>query len=88
MPELEHNKQNIMAFYDLMFNQCRPREAIERYAGEQYIQHNPGVADGKARVLELRTRRHVGVGEARARHADADRIATRATLRQASSSAT
>lgn len=47
MPDLEHNKQNVMAFYDLMFNQCRPREAIERYAGEQYIQHNPGVADGK-----------------------------------------
>jgi predicted SnoaL-like aldol condensation-catalyzing enzyme len=47
MPDLEHNKQDVMAFYDLMFNQCRPREAIERYAGEQYIQHNPGVADGK-----------------------------------------
>ena len=38
MPDLEHNKQDVMAFYDLMFNQCRPREAIERYAGEQYIQ--------------------------------------------------
>jgi predicted SnoaL-like aldol condensation-catalyzing enzyme len=47
MPDLEHNKQNVMAFYDLMFNQSRPREAIERYTGEQYIQHNPGVADGK-----------------------------------------
>ena len=30
-----------------MFNQCRPREAIERHAGAQYIQHNPHVADGK-----------------------------------------
>jgi predicted SnoaL-like aldol condensation-catalyzing enzyme len=35
------------AFYDLMFNQCRPREAIEKYAGATYLQHNPHVADGK-----------------------------------------
>jgi predicted SnoaL-like aldol condensation-catalyzing enzyme len=41
------NKANAMAFYDLMFNQCDPRAAIERYAGDTYIQHNPHVADGK-----------------------------------------
>ena len=41
------NKQNVIAFYDLMFNQCRPAEAIERYAGERYRQHNPDVGDGK-----------------------------------------
>ncbi len=34
---LEQNKQNVMAFYDLMFNQCQPAEAIERYVGEVYI---------------------------------------------------
>lgn len=44
---LERNKTNVMRFYDLMFNQCRPREAIEKYAGEVYVQHNPTVADGK-----------------------------------------
>ena len=44
---LEANKANAQAFYDLMFNQCRPREAIERYVGAEYIQHNPEVADGK-----------------------------------------
>jgi predicted SnoaL-like aldol condensation-catalyzing enzyme len=47
MIDLEHNKRNVVAFYDLMFNQCRPREAIERYVGDEYVQHNPGVADGK-----------------------------------------
>lgn len=36
-----------MAFYDMAFNQSRPREATERYAGAEYIQHNPVVKDGK-----------------------------------------
>ena len=44
---LQRNKQNAMAFYELMFNQCRPAEAIAKYAGSEYIQHNPHVADGK-----------------------------------------
>ena len=44
---LESNKKTAMAFYDLMFNDCKPREAIERYVGDEYIQHNPEVADGK-----------------------------------------
>jgi len=45
--QLEQNKNNAQAFYDLMFNRCRPREAIEKYAGDVYIQHNPHVGDGK-----------------------------------------
>ena len=46
---LERNKATAMAFYDLMFNQCQPEEAIEKYTGDVYIQHNPGVADGKGK---------------------------------------
>lgn len=49
---LERNKANAQAFYDLMFNQCRPAEAIERYAGDTYIQHNPHVGDGKQAFIE------------------------------------
>jgi len=48
----ETNKQSAMGFYDLMFNQSRPREAIERYAGHEYIQHNPHVGDGKDAFIE------------------------------------
>jgi predicted SnoaL-like aldol condensation-catalyzing enzyme len=44
---LERNKNAAVAFYELMFNECLPRDAIERYAGAEYIQHNPRVADGK-----------------------------------------
>ena len=49
---LEQNKQTVMAFYDLMFNQCQPAEAIEQYAGDVYIQHNPAVADGKDAFID------------------------------------
>ena len=49
---LEANKKTATDFYDLMFNQCRPAEAIERYAGDVYVQHNPEVADGKQAFID------------------------------------
>lgn len=43
----ETDKANVIAFYEMMFNACQPADAIAQFAGAQYIQHNPHVADGK-----------------------------------------
>ncbi|MBK8551137.1 MAG: nuclear transport factor 2 family protein [Ignavibacteria bacterium] len=48
----EQNKKNAISFYDLMFNQCKPEEAVEKYTGDIYIQHNPEVGDGKEAFIE------------------------------------
>ena len=58
--DLERNKENVKAFYDLMFNQCRPRQALERYAGDEYRQHNTHVADGKEAFVERMARDYPG----------------------------
>ena len=52
MIDLEKNKSNAQAFYDLMFNQCEPRKAVEQFVGDEYVQHNPHVADGKEAFIE------------------------------------
>lgn len=35
--QTDKNKITALEFYDLMFNQCNPEEAIEKYAGDIYI---------------------------------------------------
>lgn len=47
MHDLERNKANVIAFYEMMFNACKLAEAVERFVGDEYIQHNPHVATGK-----------------------------------------
>ena len=46
MPTPEENTRTALEFYDMMFNQCMPRHAVEAYVGPEYIQHNPEVGDG------------------------------------------
>ncbi|WP_170472540.1 nuclear transport factor 2 family protein [Ruegeria arenilitoris] len=52
MPDLEKNKKNVIAFYEMMFNDCRPAEAISIFVGETYTQHNPYVGDGKQAFID------------------------------------
>ncbi len=42
---LEQNKENAIAFYKMAY-EGNPKKAIEQYVGNEYIQHNPDVADG------------------------------------------
>lgn len=45
MMSVETNKQNAIAFYKMAY-EGNPKEAIDQYVGDVYIQHNPDVADG------------------------------------------
>ncbi|STZ76538.1 nuclear transport factor 2 family protein [Bergeriella denitrificans] len=44
---LTPNQQNVVDFYDMVFNQHKAAEAAEQYLADDYIQHNPTLADGK-----------------------------------------
>ncbi|WP_271784949.1 ester cyclase [Aquimarina algiphila] len=42
---LKENKKNAIAFYKTAY-EGNPKDAITKYVGKEYIQHNPDVADG------------------------------------------
>jgi predicted SnoaL-like aldol condensation-catalyzing enzyme len=44
--DLEQNKRTVVEYYELAFNDHRPEEAVERFVGPEYIQHNPQAPDG------------------------------------------
>jgi predicted SnoaL-like aldol condensation-catalyzing enzyme len=46
MSDLEANKRTAVEFYELAFNGKQPEQAVEKYVGSQYIQHNPQAPDG------------------------------------------
>jgi predicted SnoaL-like aldol condensation-catalyzing enzyme len=47
MPENDPRKKHVLAFYDLVFNRNEVRNAVERYVGDEFIQHNPNIETGK-----------------------------------------
>jgi predicted SnoaL-like aldol condensation-catalyzing enzyme len=49
---LDRNKVTVMAFYDLVFDEAEPAEAIERYRGDAFNKHCPHVGDGKQACVD------------------------------------
>ena len=43
---LKENKKNAVGFYKMAY-EGNPRDAVDRFVGDKYIQHNPDVEDGK-----------------------------------------
>jgi predicted SnoaL-like aldol condensation-catalyzing enzyme len=52
MSDLERNKKTVVAFFTRAFNDHEPADAVAKYVGSQYIQHNPDTPDGAAAFVE------------------------------------
>ncbi|GAA3469283.1 MULTISPECIES: nuclear transport factor 2 family protein [Nonomuraea] len=53
MADLEQNKQTAQTFFNLAFNDKQPAEAVARYLGSSYTQHNPQAPDGSEAFVQF-----------------------------------
>jgi predicted SnoaL-like aldol condensation-catalyzing enzyme len=49
--QLERNKANVVAYYEMAFNDKNPERAVRLYGGREYIQHNPLAGNGFAAFI-------------------------------------
>jgi predicted SnoaL-like aldol condensation-catalyzing enzyme len=53
MADAQQNKQIVIAYYTEAFNDKRPEEAVAKYVGNRYIQHNPQAPDGTEAFIQF-----------------------------------
>lgn len=61
--DLEINKKNAMAFYEMLFNKGNPSEALKNYATESSTHHNPIFGESREEFIqyfERMAREHPG----------------------------
>jgi len=63
--QAEQNKKIVTDFYEGVFQKHQVKEYADRYIGDQYIQHNPHVPDGKAPFVNFFTQHFQENPEAR-----------------------
>jgi len=51
----QRNRAAFLDFVDLFYTQRNPKAALEKYVAEDYIQHNPALAQGRAAAIEFLT---------------------------------
>ena len=51
----ENNKQTVLDYYNMAFNDRKPAEAVEKYGGPYYTQHNPQAPDGFEAFIQFVT---------------------------------
>ncbi len=54
---IKSHKKNAISFYNMAYT-GHPKEAVKLYVGDQYIQHNPLVADGPNSFIEYFEKMH------------------------------
>ena len=50
--QLEANKRIVREWHELAIDQRKPEEAVAKYLGPHYRQHNPGAGDGAEPFIE------------------------------------
>lgn len=55
MTNLDHNKQTVINFITRAFNDKQPADAVAKYVGATYIQHDPQSPDGAAAFIQMAT---------------------------------
>ena len=55
---IDENKKNAIAFYKMAY-EGNPSKAVMLYVGEEYIQHNPEVADGMKGFIDYFEKMHI-----------------------------
>ena len=53
MNQADDNKTIVRSWTDLAINQRKPEEAVAKYLGPSYRQHNPGASDGSQPFIDF-----------------------------------